>query len=655
MDCNTGDSLLQRRLSAARATLAVFALCGVTWPMVVAAQERTIVVPAARSAGWFGSIWPSSAPQPAADTAVEAPVNVAPVAAETMDGGLPPFPAEEAQPVAVAVPAESVPQPPITDVMTVMPMAQEVPIAPAPQLVETAPPVLEQAPPVSAITVIHEPVAAALPGDELPANVATPPVMMTQPTGPAPALDGVPLAPEVATAGGEDGLFIRSLSGGDGVVSLNLAGAAMRPDIAEPIMLDEAVAFALKNNFEAKASASAVKSAYWEKIGAYSQFIPSVEAKISAGNEKSSPAAYNDQFGDRVTSDSHTRRDRLFAVRQPLIDLAAIEDILSGGSKEGLASEQQRDMREGIAFDTVTVYLRLIQARISIQLADEYKGYLNDLGQRMQARVEGGGATAGDLDRINGRAMQAESARIEAVGEYEANLAEFRRLTQVTPAQLVVPDRLAPGVPNEIDDAIARAIAANPSYLGGLYKVDIASSARDRSFAKLAPRVALEYSETYAKNAGGAAGGNPIDGVYPVQDDKRLLLVAHWSLNGGVDVTSGLSGREKVRQARYQSQDARERIEQAIRSGYNAINAADQRMAVLRSGVDSNARVVKEFEDQYKNGRRSLFELLDAHEQLYGARVNLMRLSIAKAQASYLVRRQMGELVPTLIDRGTNG
>jgi adhesin transport system outer membrane protein len=175
---------------------------------------------------------------------------------------------------------------------------------------------------------------------------------------------------------------------------------------------------------------------------------------------------------------------------------------------------------------------------------------------------------------------------------------------------------------------------------------------RDRSYAGLVPKLSLEYSDTYSYNAGGSAKGNQVDGSYPTQSDQRLLLVGKWSLNGGNEITTALSGTEKIHEARYRAQDVRMRIEQAVKSSYNAINAANQRIAVLQKGVAADSRVVVEFEDQYKNGRRSLFELLDAHEQLYGARLNLMRIAIARAQASYLVRRQMGDLVPTLITAG---
>ncbi len=445
--------------------------------------------------------------------------------------------------------------------------------------------------------------------------------------------------------------FRQFLAQTNGIVALNVSEYAQKANIVEPIRLDEAVAFAIKNNLEIKASNSRSKSAALEKLTAYSRLLPSLDAKLSHGSEESMPASYNDLFGNRVLDDKHTRKDRTFAVRQPLIDLEVVADILTSTDKENLAKIQSQGDRDSIAYDTVNVYLKLLQARIAVQLADQYHAHLEELLNRMKNRVDGGGATVGDLERIKGHANLAEVARAEALGEYETNLAEFRRLTQITPAQLQVSEVLVPDVPKSLPDAITKALQNNPAYKATEIQRDIAASTRNSSFSKIVPKVSLEYSDTYSYNAGGAAKGNPVDGAYPTQQDKRLLLVAHWTLNGGLEVAEGMTALEKERETNFRSLDARSRIEEGVRASYNAINAANQRVSILQKGIESNEKVVREFEDQYKNGSRSIFELLDAHAQLYGNRVNLMRIEIARALAAYQVRRQMGDLLLALIEQ----
>ncbi len=440
--------------------------------------------------------------------------------------------------------------------------------------------------------------------------------------------------------------YFKKITGDEGM-PLNISEASAHADIQAPVHLDEAVAFALRNNFEISAAQEKTAVAYWEKMGAYSQFIPSVQVSMDTGPERSQPASINDSYGNRVVDNVHHRRDRSITVNQPLIDLSLIADILSATDKEDVAKIDRRDVREGVAFDTISAYLSLMQARIAIQLADDYKRYLEKLVVRMKARVEGGGAPSADLDRIRGRVAIAEGARIEAVGEYEARLAELRRITKITPPEIVIPATLAPVLPAKTQEAMEMALRSNPSYLASIKKTELADDDRNKAFSSFLPKLSFQYSNSYSYNAGGAAGGNPVDGVYPTQKTQNVMLVAQWNLSAPSAV-SGVASIAKEREMNFRSLDIRSRLEEGIKAGYSSINAARARQLALKKTIDADERVVKGFEDQFENGARSLFDLLDSYEQLYNARLNFIRVTIAGAKAAYQVHRQIGELIPTV-------
>lgn len=436
-----------------------------------------------------------------------------------------------------------------------------------------------------------------------------------------------------------------------GMVSLNVGKYARSASVMEPIRMDEAVAFALKNNLEIQASQSMTKSAQLEKMTAYSRFLPSVDVKLSRGKEQSMPSSYNDVFGNRVLDDKHGRSDRLLAIRQPLIDLEVVADILNTTDKESMTKNQAAADRDGIAYDTIKAYLRLVQAKIAFDLASQYRLRLGELSEYMNTRVEVGGATPGDLERIKVHASMADAAKVEAQGEYETNLAEFRRLTQITPAQLEAVSVAAPAVPASLEEALSVAIKQNPDYIVSRDRVNIADSTRNSVFSKVVPKVALEYSDTFAYNAGGSAKGNAVDGVYPNQQDKRLMLVARWTINGGMEIGSGLTAIEKTKEARLRSLDVKSRLEEAMVASYNSIYAAEQRLDIMRSAINASEKVVNEFTDQYKNGSRSIFELLDAHGQLYNNRKGMMQMEVTRIMTAYQVHHQMGDLVPLLVNQ----
>lgn len=512
-------------------------------------------------------------------------------------------------------------------------------IVPVTELAEPEPPVREIAP------AIDRPVATRYKPQDVASQNPVKKAARTEPEEPQ-----EPMASLIDDKTDKsDTAFLKSFARADTLLVRNTAGATDGALIGDPIGISESVAFALRNNFEIQAGEEKTYGAYWDKVGAYSEYLPSVQVSKSHGVEHSTPAAYNDQFGNRVANDSHIRNDHDLTIQQPVIDLAIISDILSAGDKHNIAKLDQKDVREGIAADTASTFLKLLEARITVYLTDQYKGYLDNLAVRMQARVKGGGGTQADLERVKSRSEALENARIAAAGEYETEMAEYTRLTRVTPSQIKIPDVLAPPVPDDMQEALDASFKANPSYRSSLKKIDEAADARDKSFSGLLPKLSVQYDNQYTYDAGGSAKGNPVDGVYPNQNTQALMLVARWSINGGTEIAGGISDMAKMREMGLRSADVHARLEQGIRSSYTAINAAKARSAALQRSVESSERVVRDFEKQFKYGNRSLFDVLDAYEQLYNARVSLMRVIVAKAQALYLVQRQMGDLIPSII------
>ena len=444
-------------------------------------------------------------------------------------------------------------------------------------------------------------------------------------------------------------VFIKNLVGGDGTLTLLTDDKSTASKIEETVKVDQAVSLALANNPEVKATLEAVRSKELDKFAAYSQFLPVAQLDLATGRERSRPASYNDSLGNRVTDNTHDRRDRVLTLRQPLVDLGYLADILTSYDRQDIANYERKDTQDRIAADSVNAYLGLIQSRISILLADQYKGYLDDLADKMRLRVEGGGASSSDLDRILSRASQAENAKVEADSQYQTSLLELQRLTGAVPLKIKVPDVMAPDVPESLEAALASAYQGNASYLSALKKIDAANHDRDRAYSALAPKVYAQYSSGYSFDSGGAANGNPIDGVYPTQRTDSAMLIAQWTLNGGVPIASGLSASARARQMSMLSLDTRQKMDQGIRVSYSALTTSKERLEVLQKTVEANERVIKGFEEQYKNGTRSAFELLDAYEQLYNSRLNLMRVIFAYSQASYQVHLQMGDIVPSVV------
>lgn len=471
------------------------------------------------------------------------------------------------------------------------------------------------------------------------------------------AASGLRAQPAADPAGGGDAevglvraaLLVRML-GGDPVVRLEQS--SFPADLAEPIRLDEAVAFALKNNFEIRASGAKKEAAAWDLAGAYAGYLPTLTITRSNGMETSAPAAYY-VGNDRVESSTHHRRDKQLSVRQPIVDVSLISDVLLRYRSKDAANAEELGTRERIAMQTISAYFKLVQARLSMRFAKEYKDQLDKLNGLMGARVEGGGAPRSDMDRIRARSVSAQSAIIETASEFEASLTEFRRLTGVTPLQFQLPASLVPNPPASVEAALGEAARANPDYLLSRHQMEVQEMESYKSYSRLLPKISFEYTNSRSWNASGAAlgGGSANTGtIFPFQNETRAMVVATWSISGGTEVTQGLAAAAKAREADYRSRDTRAKLEESVRVAYNALSAARGRVPVLEEAVESNLKVATAFEEQYLNASRPLFDLLDAYERQYMARQELTRVLIAEAQAGHQLRKLMGQLVAGLLE-----
>jgi len=281
----------------------------------------------------------------------------------------------------------------------------------------------------------------------------------------------------------------------------------------------------------------------------------------------------------------------------------------------------------------------------------QYKANLDKLSERMKDRVSGGGASGVELERIKSRSTTAASAIDEARSEDHAAVVEFHRLTGVMPLGLQIPASLMPAIPTTVDEVLEASLRAYPELRQAEDDSHAADSGIGKAFSNLLPKLAVEYTDTRTWNAGGAAfetlGATSV--IYPYTNDRRVMGVFTWTLNGGVDFGEGMASLARARIASYHAIDVRQRLEESIRVSYDALNSEYMRFQNTSQALEANQKVTVAFEQQYLAGSRQLLDLLDAYERLYSSQTELVRVMVAEANAGFQLRRSMGELVPAIL------
>lgn len=519
------------------------------------------------------------------------------------------------------------------------------------------PPLPQAAPrwPVNSATGGEQPrPPAEMPAAEAPLEDVTVPSPDINAGQPLPA-DKALVGPPTDERGFKRAALLRVLQGGDMVLLDPDPNGP--PTVTEPLSMADAVAFALRNNYGALAAKAKTEGTRWEFVGGVGQYLPRIDYSYQEGKQNSAPSSYHSVTPAGtfaiVPQSSQPYSTRSITLTQPLVDLSVISDILVRSYNLDAVAADEVGVREKLALDTITSFFRLVQARLSIGFVNNYKSALDRLAQRMRDRVSGGGASGVELDRITGRSVSARSAELQARAEYQAASVEFRRLTGISPIKLALPASLMPYIPSDVEEVLTKALRGNPDYLAAQLRTDAAVASSGKAFSGLIPKVALQVASSQTYNNGGVVNEIPAavapSAIYPKTTEKTIMAVFTWTLNGGVDFGQGMANAAYARQASAAATDTRQRLEEGVRVGFNALNAANGQIEALELAVKANTKVVASFEEQYASGGRQLLDLLDAYERLYQSQTELARLLVAEAEAGFALRRQMGELVDAIM------
>ena len=127
-------------------------------------------------------------------------------------------------------------------------------------------------------------------------------------------------------------------------------------------------------------------------------------------------------------------------------------------------------------------------------------------------------------------------------------------------------------------------------------------------------------------------------------DGRAMVTLSYNLLNGGSDLAVRRRIAARMRQADYEIDRRRREVEQNIRTDFDGLSAARQKIATIDAEIASAQKVVDLYRQQFREGRRTVFEVLDSEKTLYSARANQIVNQSAMHLAEYRVLQGLGGL-----------
>jgi adhesin transport system outer membrane protein len=415
-------------------------------------------------------------------------------------------------------------------------------------------------------------------------------------------------------------------------------------DLAFATTIQESIEAALATNPEVGVVAADQQAIEQELRQARAEYLPSIDVRGAAGPEYTdSPNTRNRRNED--DTETLLRAESQLTLTQMLFDgFATQSEVDRQIARMDSASYRVQEAAEFIALDAVEAHLDVLRNRALVELAREnLEQHGSILGQVRQLEGQGAGSIA-DVRQTESRLAEAQGSL--AVADGNLRDAEAFYLAVVGKPPIDLDEGVAPAfaLPESPDASAATASVTSPTVQLANADVDVAQADLRAARAGYYPNLDLEL---------GAAAGDNLDGLEGRDVNAQALLVLRYNLfRGGGDIAREREAFLRVKEAREGLRVAQRDAEQEARVAYHALTTARARLEALSDGVDAQRSTRDIYAQQFDLGQRGLLDVLDAENELFIDRSNLVTATFTETFAVYRVLAVVGAMLDSLeIDR----
>ncbi len=401
--------------------------------------------------------------------------------------------------------------------------------------------------------------------------------------------------------------------------------------------LEQAVALALANNPEIKASYNQYVSSVKESDAAAGAYLPTLDLDAGIGYEGIRPAS---STGNEDTD--LTRKEASIILNQLIWDgNATLNDMDRTAADAESERLQLLDDASNLALQVTDVYLNAVKAKEVLALSESNLAVHKRIYRDIKRRVDSGIGSTADLTQVEARIARAQGNLLAAQNNLFDTHTQFERLVGQAPLGLIYPRADAAKIPLSLTDAMALALDNHPVIKVSAADVDAARFQYKQSKSPYYPTIYFEARQTWRDDAGGDRGG--------ASETIAMLRLNYNLYNGGSDSDRSESAAYQLNRSKDLRDNAYRQVEEGLRLSWSALDLTLQQKDFLADHVDSASQTVIAYEKQYQIGQRTLLDLLNTENELFEARRDYLDAHYAEQYAKYRVMNAVGVLIDALL------
>lgn len=398
---------------------------------------------------------------------------------------------------------------------------------------------------------------------------------------------------------------------------------------------EDALKSAYENNPQIKAERQRQEATDETVSQAVSGFRPTIGANYSRGRQETSVTGSPDVSG--------TNEVQQLRVEQPLFRGGATWSSYQSALQQVKAGQNQlAAIEQGVMLNAVAAYMDVVAASAILDLSRKNADVLGEQLEAANTRFQVGEVTRTDVAQSEARLSDARTSVIAAEGSLLSAIATYERIIGLRPeGTLTVPEKM-PELPLTLDEAMERARAANPELLSAIYAAKASDYDVDTTTAALLPRVSLVG--TLARTKGGGNSGD-VD----VDQDRIGVEVAIPLYQAGAEYSRVREASAVARQRDHESIDTRRAVDEAVTKAWEQLESAIATIGTRNDQIAAAGLALEGVKQEQQYGSRTVLDVLDAEQELFSARTNLVRSQRDRIVAAYNLAFRLGQLTPAVL------
>lgn len=433
-------------------------------------------------------------------------------------------------------------------------------------------------------------------------------------------------------------------------------GAMLLPGVGSSQTLEQAVAHTLDTNPDIRIAFNRFKAREEQVSQAYAGYMPTVDISGGYGWEQTNSPSTRRKAGlGDVDSDGVielTRGEAGFSIKQMLFDGFYTSSEVDRYSFEASADQWALfAAAEDIALDVANVYINYIRAEQVLTLAEKNLQSHKDIYDQIKQRTDSGLGSIADLSQITGRLARANANVMSAKNNFYDAKAQFIRIVEKEPENLIVPVPDDDMLPADLNSSIQIAQDNHPVLKSAASDITAAEYERSSAQSNYYPKLTLELGGNWNNDIDGEDGYSPIASQNVGGHSNDLVAMVRVKYNlfaGGKDVAREKEAAYKLGEAKEIRQRAYRQVVEGVNLAWNAYELLEPQKMYIRDHVVAAKDTQVAYSQQFNLGQRTLLDLLDTENELFEARKDYLEAEYDEIISEYRILNATGKLLESL-------